>query len=69
MPVTKTRYWYWLVSNNWYCSGSPLFLLLAGLFVAQGHESIGLAPPLRLVAEFAFRVGIRLGRRLPLGLA
>src|SRR5882762_10518503 len=45
------------------------FQFLAWLFLAQSHEPIGIAPSLWLVTEFAFRVGIGLGRRLPLGLA
>jgi hypothetical protein len=75
------RKWAWpdcwkSVTNTRLCSGwfrttgiARRFLLVARLLVAQGHEPIGLAPPVRLVAEFAFRVGIRLGRWLPLGLA
>ena len=45
------------------------FQFFAWLFLTQGHEPIRLAPSVRLVTEFAFRVGIRFGRRLPLSLA
>ena len=41
----------------------------ARFLVAQGHEPVWLAPPVRLVTKFALRVGIRLGPGLPLGLA
>src|ERR1039457_6130351 len=50
-----------------------LWLLLRGrlllLDVAQGDEPMRLAPALRLITEFALPPGIRLLRRLPLGLA
>src|SRR6516162_784349 len=44
------------------------FRFLTWFFLAQGYETVWLAPPVRLVAEFAFRLCIRLGRWLPLGL-
>ena len=43
-------------------------LFFAGFLVAQGHEPIGLLPPVRLIAKFTLPSRIRLGRRLPLGL-
>ena len=49
--------------------GIPGFQFLACLFLSQGHKPVWLAPSVRLVKEFALRVVIRLGRRLPLGLA
>ncbi len=45
------------------------FLLLARFLIAQGHEPVFLLPPIRLIAEFTLPPGIRLVRRLPLGLA
>src|SRR6516225_8387974 len=41
--------------------------LLTWFFVAQGYEAIGLAPLVRLVAEFALRVSIGFGRWFPIG--
>src|SRR6516162_4084605 len=40
----------------------------AWLFLAQGHEPIGLTPALRLIIKFALPIRIRLRRWLPLGL-
>src|SRR5258707_13969430 len=45
--------------------GRALLLLL--LLVAQGDEAVGLAPTLRLIAEFALLIGVSLGRGLPFG--
>src|SRR5260370_42681008 len=45
------------------------FQFLAWFLFAQSHEPVWLAPSVRLVKECAFRVGICLGRWLPLGLA
>ena len=42
--------------------------LLARFLIAQGHEPVFLLPPVRLIAEFTLPSGIRLRRRLPLGL-
>src|ERR1700683_3736080 len=43
--------------------------LLARFLIAQGYEPVCLAPSIRLIAEFALRIAIRLWRRLPRGLA
>src|ERR1035437_9199865 len=43
--------------------------LLARFLIAQGHEPVFLLPPVRLKTKFTLPPGIRLLRRLPLGLA
>src|SRR5712691_5537439 len=45
------------------------FQFLAWFLFAQSHEPVWLAPSVRLIKEFAFLIGICLGRWLPLGLA
>src|SRR5206468_12068636 len=42
------------------------FQLLAWFWFAQSHEPVWVAPSIRLIKKFAFRVGIGLGRWLPL---
>src|SRR5208337_3148446 len=44
--------------------GRALLLLL---LVAQGDNAVGLAPTLRVIAEFALLLGVGLGRGLPVG--
>ena len=44
------------------------FQFLDRFWFAQSHEPVCLAPSVRLIKEFALRVGIGLGRWLPLGL-
>src|SRR6266478_2955766 len=44
-----------------------LRVLLLLVLVAQGDKAVGLAPTLRLIAEFALLIGVGLGRRLPVG--
>ncbi len=63
--VTKARYLYWLVSNNWVLLGFLRLYFLALLLIAQSHEPVFLAPPIRPIVEFTLCIAIRLRRRLP----
>src|SRR3989442_10302628 len=45
------------------------FQFLAWFLFAQSHEPVWLAPSIRLIKEFAFRVGLCFWRWFPLGLS
>jgi hypothetical protein len=69
MSVTKTPVFILAGFEQLVLRGFFHIQFRARLLVAQGNEPVWLAPSVRLVTEFALRAGIRLGRRLSLGLA